>query len=101
MNPNGMIYITTVVGRADGRADVQSQYRYTSGNTSLGSRIFTCGSWAGGACNVPTAPAPIVTLSVPLAAGDLVRIAESTYYFTPLAGYVMTTPITLYSATML
>ncbi len=102
MTPNGMIYITTVTGRADGRANVQSQYRYTTGNVGLGSHVFNCGSWgAGGACNVPTSPAPIITLSVPLAAGDLVHVAESIYYFTPIAGYVMTQPITLYSATML
>lgn len=102
MNPNGMIFITTVVGRSDGRADVQSQYRYTTGNTTLASKIYTCRSWGGGGvCNVSTAPAPIVTLSIPLAAGDLVHVAESIYYFTPITGYVMTSPITLYSATML
>jgi hypothetical protein len=103
MNPNGMIYITTLIG-IDGTASakVQSQYRYTSGNSALVSKIYACGGWgAGGVCNLSTPLPTVSNLPLTLAAGELVRVAESTYYFAPLAGYVMRTPITLYSATIL
>jgi Flp pilus assembly protein TadG len=101
MPNSGMVYLTTVTGRADGSGVITGQNRAVSGKTTIPSRIYVCGSWAaGGVCNVPT-PAPVVNLSVALTAGEVVHLAEVAYDFQPIAGFTMTTTQHLYSLAML
>ena len=101
MTANGMIYLTRVVGNADGTATVSSQSRAVTGKAGILSRVYSCGAWsAGGNCALPTL-GPIVNLTVPLIAGENVDIVEVAYDFDPIAGFVMTGTSHLYSQTML
>jgi Flp pilus assembly protein TadG len=102
MSANGIVYITEVMGRADGRGTVQGQSRSVSGNMSLKSKLYpSCPGWTGGACAVPT-PAPVVTVSgLALQNGELVHVVEVAYNFEPLAGFVWLAPGELYCQTVL
>jgi len=100
MGTSGMIYVTELVGRADGLGVVQAQYRLAGGDSSLQSRIYTCPAWSGTACAVP-GNAAAVALPMTLTSGEIVHVAETAYTFTPLAGYVSSAPIPLYSLSML
>ncbi|MCX7056995.1 MAG: pilus assembly protein [Proteobacteria bacterium] len=101
MPTSGMIFLTTVVGRADGSGTVTAQSRAVSGKAGISSRIYTCPGWAGGGiCNVP-APAPVVRLSVALETGEVVHVAEVLYDFDPIVGYVMNGTKQLYSLALL
>jgi Flp pilus assembly protein TadG len=100
MSANGMVYITALVGRADGTAAVQEQHRATSGNAGLASNVYSCSAWAGSACVVP-APAPIVSLSIPLLEGEVVHVAEVAYDYEPIAGFVMQSTTHLRAVAML
>lgn len=100
MSASGMIYVTELVGRADGLGIVQSQYRLAGGDSALVSRIYRCPAWSGTACAVP-GNAVAVALPMTLTTGEIVHVAEAAYTFTPLAGYVSSAPIPLYSLSML
>ena len=55
MNTEGMMIITKLVGRADGQASVEAQYRPASGGKlMLSSALWACSSWA---CSCPVAGA--------------------------------------------
>lgn len=91
MPDNGMIYITEIMGYSQGgvvRNIITAQYRWTGGNTTQGSRIWTCNSWNGdGSCrNIPSgnnAPTANV-MTNDLAAGDLIYAVEVFYDFETL-----------------
>lgn len=101
MNQDGIMYITRLVGRADGRATVEEQHRpATGGKTSLRSQIYVCSSWSAGRCNLPTTR-PIVTLPTNLRNGETVFAVEALYDYTLLTRYVVPTLPTLYSLTIL
>jgi hypothetical protein len=103
---DGMIYITSIVGRADAHgavtAYVQDQHRLTGGQAGLASRVYVCPSWnADGSCNVPASAKPLIALGVTLTDGQVVSAAETAYLFQPIVGYVMQTQLPLYSRTVL
>jgi Flp pilus assembly protein TadG len=101
MSTSGMVFLTTVVGRADGSGTVTAQSRAVSGKAGIASRIYACPGWAGGGiCNVPV-PAPVIRLSVALDAGEVVHVAEVLYDFDPIVGYVMNGTKQLYSLALL
>jgi Flp pilus assembly protein TadG len=101
MKAEGMIYITEITGRADGRGDVQAQWRATTGDTGLRSRTYVCTSFtAGGVCNMPT-PRPIVNLGVNLTTNDRVYAVEVMYDYQVLVDYVMKVGPDLYARTLL
>jgi hypothetical protein len=107
MGTHGMVYITRVVG-ADGGAGtvvsrVEEQYRATSGDTSLHSKLsWSCPSWTGGKCNVPAAQADrLVVLALPLALGAEVHVVETLYHYSTFTKYVLQTDPDLYSSTLL
>lgn len=101
MNANGMMYVTKLVGRPDGRARVDAQFRpSTGGNRSLASRVYSCPGWSGsGACNV--AANQIVQLAVNLLDGETVYAVESMYDYTLLTRYVISDDPRLYAITIL
>ncbi len=103
MNMSGMMYITRLIGRADGSATVDAQYRRGNGEQELGSRLWgSCPGWDSGTCVMPeTGPGPIITLSVPLTDGEIVYAVESLYDYTLLTRYVMSSDPVLYSLTIL
>jgi len=101
MTSNGVVYLTTLVGQADGSGVVTGQSRSTAGKTSIGSRVYGCPRWsADGSCIVPS-PGPVVRISIPLASGEVVHVAEVAYDFDPIAGFVMTSTQRLYSQAIL
>jgi Flp pilus assembly protein TadG len=112
-NQGGMVYIARVQGVTVGgtvRANVIELYRAPAANTTLVSKVWTCGvnSWDTngatiGKCNLPAGQnlIPIANWTLPLADGDEVRVAEVLYHYTPLTGYVMKNAVDLYSATVL
>lgn len=101
MKTEGMVYITEVTGRADGSAQVEAQFRATSGDSGLVSQTWTCPSWgAGGVCNVPN-PRPIINLGVNLLPTDRVFAVEVMYDYQILLDYVMKVGPKLYSRTIL
>jgi hypothetical protein len=102
MNTDGMMYITKLVGRSDGRARVEEQYRRpTGGKTSLVSRLWACSSWqASGVCNMPSTR-PVISLAVPLADGETVYAVEAFYDYTLFTRYVTSDDPRLYSLTIL
>ena len=100
MNGTGMMYITKLVGRPDGSARVEAQYRHSSkGNRALTSRIYACGRWNGGTCNVPSNQT--LRLSVDLLDGETVYAVEAMYDYTPFTRYVMSDDPRLYALTIL
>lgn len=102
MNTDGMMYITKLVGRPDGKARVEEQYRRsTGGKTSLTSRLWACSSWLGtGQCGMPTTR-PVISLSVPLTDGETVYAVEAFYDYTLFTRYVTSEDPRLYSLTIL
>lgn len=101
MNGTGMMYITKLVGRPDGRATVEEQHRpATGGKTSLRSRLYVCNSWSAGRCNLPTTR-PIVTLPTNLSNGETVYAVEALYDYTLLTRYVISDDPKLYSITIM
>jgi len=102
MNTSGMMFITKLVGRSDGRATVEAQYRPASGGKrALASRVYACSSWSGaGSCNLPSTR-PIVTLSVSLLNGETIYAAEALYDYTLLTRYVISDDPSLYALTIL
>jgi hypothetical protein len=101
MSTNGVVYLTTLVGKADGSGVVTGQSRSTTGKTSIGSSVYACPRWgADGACIVPT-PGPVVRLSIALTSGEVVHVAEVAYDFDPITGFVMTSTKRLYSQAIL
>lgn len=103
MNTDGMMYITKLVGRPDGSARVEEQYRRTptAGKTTLVSRLWACSSWnAGGSCNMP-ATRPVISLAVPLTDGETVYAVEAFYDYTLFTRYVTSDDPRLYSLTIL
>ncbi len=103
MNADGMMYITKLVGRKDGRANVEEQHRpATGGKQSLSSRVWKCSSWAGGKCNVPNTR-PVFTLpnDIQLTEGETVYAVEALYDYTLLTRYVISDDPKLYSITIL
>jgi Flp pilus assembly protein TadG len=110
MAAHGMVYITRVRGEMVGPgagtlvAVVEEQYRATSGDMSLASKLRPCPSWnsATGQCNLPTATADrVVTLSLPLALNAEVSVVETTYHYSPMTNYVMKAAPDLYSWSLL
>ena len=107
MAAHGMVYITRVRGEVVNGAlvaVVQEQYRATSGDMSLQSKLRPCPSWnsATGQCNLPTAPADrVITLSLPLALNAEVSVVETIYHYSPMTNYVMQAAPDLYSWTLL
>lgn len=100
MNGAGMMYITKLVGRPDGSARVEAQYRHSSkGNQALASRIYACGRWNGGTCNVPSNQT--LRLAVNLIDGETVYAVEAMYDYTPFTRYVMSDDPRLYALTIL
>lgn len=101
MNTEGMMYVTKLVGMPDGRARVEAQYRPLSGgDQGLSSRVFACGGWSGGICNLPSTR-PIISLPVSLLDGETVYAAEALYDYTPFTRYVMSDDPRLYAITIL
>jgi len=101
MNADGIMYITKLVGRSDGRANVDEQHRpATGGKRSLNSRVWTCSNWSGGVCNVPN-NRPIVSLPTTLREGETVYAVEALYDYTLLTRYVISDDPRLYSFTVL
>ena len=101
MNTSGMMYITRLVGRADGRATVEEQYRpAVGGKRELGSRIWNCSNWNGGRCTMPNTR-PIITLPTTLQEGETVFAVEAIYDYTLLTRYVISDDPRLYSVTIL
>jgi hypothetical protein len=101
MDSHGMMYITRIVGRADGSGNVEAQFRATRGDTSLTSRIWSCGGWAGqGVCDVPVVR-PIVRLPMDLRDGEVVYAVEAVYEYTPLTGYLLRSDPHMYAQTVL
>lgn len=85
MARQGGMVITRVMGRADGRAEVVEQYRWTGG-VSRPSRFWSnCGTWINGTCTVP-ATRPVVNLPVVLRTGDMVYLVETFYAYQSLFG---------------
>lgn len=100
MAAQGSLVITRLSGRADGRADVVEQYRWTGG-TNKQSRIWSgCGTWVSGACTLPS-PRPAVTLPVVLSTGEMVYAVESYYRYDALFGFAMPVDPDMYSLTIL
>lgn len=101
MNTDGMMYITKLVGREDGRANVDEQHRpETGGKRSLESRIWSCSNWSGARCNLPNTR-PIVSLPMNLREGETVYAVEALYDYTLLTRYVISDDPRLYSFTVL
>jgi hypothetical protein len=102
MNDEGMMYVTKLVGREDGRALVEAQYRPPAeGHQGLQSRLHACSSWAkGGVCKVPT-PRPVIDLTITLKDGETVYAVESLFEYRLLTRYVIATDPLLYSITIL
>lgn len=101
MNADGIMYITKLVGRSDGRANVDEQHRpETGGKRSLNSRIWICSNWSSGRCNVPNTR-PIVSLPTTLREGETVYAVEALYDYTLLTRYVISDDPRLYSFTVL
>lgn len=101
MNTDGMMYISKLVGRPDGRATVDAQFRpVTGGKTSLASRLWSCSSWTSGVCNMP-GTRPIISLAVALDDGETVYAVEAFYDYTLFTRYVMSSDPRLYSMTIL
>lgn len=101
MNSAGMMYISKIEGRADGRGRLVAQYKPPSGGKgSLGSELVSCsGSWSGGTCT--PGGTQIVSLPVTLNAGEIVYAVESMYDYTLLTRYVVPTLPKLHSMTIL
>lgn len=96
----GALVITRISGRADGRADIVEQYRWTGG-TVRQSRIWSgCGSWSSGTCTVPY-PRPVINPPVQLTAGEMVYIVEAYYVYEALFGFAMPVDPNMYSMTIL
>ncbi len=110
MTTSGRIFITWVIGTKTDptctsnctvQTHVTAQSRSASGDATLSSLVYSCPSWGGsGACSVPS-PQPLVSIGMTLKDGEQVRIVETAYHFTPMAGYVMVGTQTLYSKTVL
>jgi hypothetical protein len=102
MNSDGMMYVTKLVGRADGGVLVEAQYRPPQGgNRDVKSRLYSCNSWTeAGVCNMPTTR-PVIELSVGLREGETVYAVESFYAYELLTHYVMADVPLLYSITIL
>jgi len=101
MNVDGMMYITKLVGRSDGEAKVEEQYRPDNGGKrALQSRIWSCSNWSGGKCNVP-ATRPVVSLPTTLREGETVYAVEAIYDYTLLTRYLISDDPRLYSFTVL
>lgn len=102
MNTEGMMIITKLVGRADGQANVEAQYRPASGGKlTLASALWACTSWgANGVCTMPTTR-PIIPLAVALNDGETVYAVESFCDYTLFSRYVLSSDPHLYSITIL
>lgn len=107
MKRHGIVYIARVTGvdGGDGTvvARVEEQYRPIGDrDISLTSQLWSCPSWTDDSCNMPAGTAArVVTLPLPLALGDEVRVVETIYDYSPLSNYVMQTNPELYSQTLL
>lgn len=100
MATSGAVLITRLSGRADGRADVVEQYRWTGGNARL-SRVWAgCGTWVNGTCTVSW-PRPIIDAPVDLATGEMVYVVETFYIYEALFGFAMPVDPNMYSVTIL
>jgi hypothetical protein len=88
MPGNGMIYITEVMGHRENDGSIRNvvvaQFRCAApscGAYAPASSVWTCGSWGGATCNVPS-PAPTANVMTGrLADGDLIYVVESFYRF--------------------
>jgi hypothetical protein len=91
MPGNGMIYITEVMGHreSDGsiRNVVANQYRWLGGGSfAPRSAVWTCASWSGGGCNVPTPAPTAAVMGGMLADGELTYAVEAFYRFSMFFG---------------
>jgi len=101
LNQNGMIYITKVVGLANGRAAIEEQYRSLQGQSSLQSLLYSCPAWqADGSCQVPGV-LPTVQLAAPLLEGESVSIVEARYDYPLFTQYLFDAGPDLYAITAL
>jgi hypothetical protein len=102
MSTDGMMYITKLVGRPDGRAWVEQQYtRRTGGKTTLVSKLWACqDGFQEGVCKMPS-PRPHIALSVRLEPGETVFAVEAFYDYTLFTRYVISNDPRLYSLTIL
>lgn len=101
MNAEGMMIITKIVGRADGSAVVDAQYRLTGGDHGLSSRVWSCSGWGGdGTCNVP-ASRPVIAPPLTIRDGETVYAVEAMYDYIPVIDYVFRNPAALYTRTVL
>lgn len=97
MSTDGMVYLSRVVGRADGTGQIEAQYRAASGDTTLPSRLgWTCSTWVSNVCTVPNSR-PVITLDMTLRTGETVYVVEALYDYDVLIRYVMKTAPQLYS----
>lgn len=100
MRTEGMMYLTLVEGRADGRGEVREQYRAAQGLQSIASRFWTCPAWRGDhSCAV--GGAALVTLPMALRAGERVWVAETAYDYRMLSGFLFNAGPDLYAITIL
>jgi hypothetical protein len=102
MKTSGMMYVTRLIGRADGSADVDAQYRPPQdiGKQELASRVWAGCPPGGASCEMPT-PRPVISLSVALTDGEIVYAVETFYDYMSLTRYVISSDPLLYSLTVL
>jgi hypothetical protein len=96
----GMIYLTVVVGRADGRGTVISQNRMPGGDVGQVSRVYICPAWSGTSCVVP-GNSLTVALPMALSVGEIAHVAEASYHYTPVTGFISSAVFPLYSINVL
>jgi len=121
MAARGRVYITQIIGRkVDSDCDdapptycatypkVEAQTKSLTGNATLDltldanlpSKVWTCSSWSGGACNsVPASATDTFTMA--LSDGEVVYAVETLYDYNVIVNYVMETGPKLYSLTVL
>lgn len=92
VNQRGMVYITRVMGTADGKSVVLDQYRWDDAARNLGyrassyapaSNVYGCGTWTAGTCTgISSTSRPATTvMNGKLDYGEVVVVVETFYKF--------------------
>lgn len=100
MRDEGMMYLTMVEGRPDGRGEVREQHRAAAGRQSIASRFWSCPAWnADHSCRVGAGG--VVTLPMALRPGERVWVSETAYDYQMLSGLLFDAGPDLYAMTIL